>query len=561
MLFVVAIGASWFFVNRLSDESGGMRATRMSKNAAVLNRAKQALIGYVAFQASQATEPNPGALPCPENPGDFNSTTGNDGKEGSTCGTTTVGRFPWRTLGLDKLVDAYGEPLWYVVSPGWGVTSGSNSDINSNTLGQLTVNGVPNAAVALIIAPGPAFSVPAAAGCTAWNQVRTTTAPPDWRNYLECDNATTPADASFVTTGPSTSFNDQVMVVTVADVMPAIEAAIADRINREILPALKTVYTPAAWGFTGSNAVLPYAATFANPGPGAGTSNYQGSAITSPYKGLLPFNQTQNCVPASDPRCTTSFLVYSKLGSDTQIAGGGYIYTQSTCVWQSNVYVCTGQYYKPTISLTSSFKVTNVAMGLRALDTSKVTCTAVDDVGNGIPLQNVGCSAVTAQLQADGSAIVTVTTNALPDIVGSGWGTYANYMINIDRAAIGDHTLLDSTTITPGSTGWFVRNEWYRLVYYATSQSNTAARLPLERSCTTATDCLAVTNMTPSNKSALLIFAGRSINGNSRPSSALSDYLESGNATASYVSKTVSASAAIPVAQRFNDRVVAAPSN
>ena len=151
MLFVIAIGASWFYVNRLNAESGGMTAIRMSKNAAVLNRAKQALIGYVAFQADQATEPNPGALPCPENPSDFNSTTGNDGKEGSTCGTTTVGRFPWRTLGLDKLVDAYGEPLWYVVSPGWGVTSGSNSDINSNTLGQLTVNGVTNAAVALIM--------------------------------------------------------------------------------------------------------------------------------------------------------------------------------------------------------------------------------------------------------------------------------------------------------------------------------------------------------------------------------------------------------------------------
>ena len=184
----------------------------------------------------------------------------------------------------------------------------------------------------------------------------------------------------------------------------------------------------------------------------------------------------------------------------------------------------------------------------------------MDDVGNGIPTQTVPCT-TTVALQSNGSATLTVSTALLPDVASSGWGTYADYMININSAAVGDHSLLDSTSVTTGSTGWFVRNEWYRLLYYAVSQSNTAARLPLERSCTTAGDCLAVTNMTPSNKSALLIFAGRSINGNSRPSSTLSDYLESGNATASYVSKTVSASAAIPVAQRFNDRVVVIGSN
>ncbi|HLX80040.1 MAG TPA: hypothetical protein VKS43_05600 [Burkholderiales bacterium] len=564
MLFVIAIGASWFYVNRLNDESGGMTAIRMSKNAAVLNRAKQALIGYVAFQAGQATEPNPGALPCPENPGDFNSTTGNDGKEGSTCGATTVGRFPWRTLGLDKLVDAYGEPLWYVVSPNWGVASGSNSDINSNTLGQLTVNGVPNAAVALIIAPGPAFFVPAAAGCTAWNQVRTTTAPPDWRNYLECDNATTPADASFVATGPSTSFNDQVMVVTVADVMPAIEAAIADRTNREIVPALNSVYTAAGWGFSGSNPVYPFAAPWGNTA-NPGTSNYQGAPNT--YNGLLPFFQTQGCNPASDPRCTTAttggsaFLVFSKFGNESS-SGSGSIRTQSTCSWQSTAYVCTGQYNQPTIAVTFKFKVTNVAMGLRALDTTKVVVTAMNDTSGGWGTTTIS-STTTATLNSDGSATFTVTTDLLPDIVTAGWGTYADYVISIDRAAVGDHSLLDSTSVTNGSTGWFVRNEWYRLIYYAVTSRYTTGTLP--PSCTTGIDCLsAITNVTPAGaQRAILILAGSSVNGVTRPGSSptLQNYLEGGNASGTYVRQTVRTSMATPAAQRFNDRIVVIGSN
>lgn len=59
---------------------------------------------------------------------------------------------------------------------------------------------------------------------------------------VECENATSPADATFVSTGPSTSFNDQVVRITVADIMPAIEAAIASRVEREIVPILKRVY-------------------------------------------------------------------------------------------------------------------------------------------------------------------------------------------------------------------------------------------------------------------------------------------------------------------------------
>jgi hypothetical protein len=550
LLAILAIGATALLVRQLNAESGAFAAVRNNRNAEVLLRAKYALIGYVAAQAAKAGENNPGAMPCPENPADFDSTTGNDGKIGTSCGVTTVGRFPWRTLGLDKLVDASGEPLWYVVSPGWGVASGSNTSINSNSVGQLTVDGVPNAAVALIIAPGTAFSVPACASMAAVNQVRPTTGTPDWRNYLECDNATYPTpDITFVTTGPSGSFNDQVLVITVADVMPAIEAAIAKRIEREIVPALQTVYTPAAWGFAGTNPILPFAAPFASPGPGAGTSNYHGASGT--YAGLLPFNQMRNCtVLAANPRCTSTVLTYSKASDDVKTAGSGSIRTQSSCSWQATTFVCTGEYLQPSISVTVSIKVANVAGGLRTMDaTGKITCAAVDDVGAGIPVQSVACS-VTSVLQSDGSIIFTVATGALPDIAGSGWGTYANYKVSLaDSAAspiFGDHALLSSTDPgtcpSYGCTGWFVRNEWYRLLYYAVSPSNTAVKVATERSCSALpADCLAVTSATPPNLSsaALLILAGRSVNGTSRPSTTLADYLEFDNANAAYVRQPV----------------------
>lgn len=531
LLAVLLLTASWLLIRQLNAESGGIDALRKNRNTEVLLKAKQALIGYVAAQAAKAGENRPGALPCPEAPGNFNDPS-NEGTVSYPCTLPKVGRFPWKTLGLEKLVDASGEPLWYVVSPGW---AGANTVINSNSLGQLTVDGVANDAVALIIAPGPAFSVAASTGCAAFNQQRPDSGTPDWRNYLECENATYPTpDATFVTRGASGSFNDQVIRVTVADIMPGIEAAIAHRIEREILPALQTVYTPAAWGFTGINPVLPFAAPFANPGTGAGTSNYHGASGT--YSGLLPFNRMRNCtVSAADPRCTSTVLTYSKASSDVQTAGSGSIRTQSTCSWQSSLYVCTGEYLQPSISVTVNIKVANVAGGLRTLDlTGKVSCKAVDDVGAGNPITSVTCSSTYA-LQNDGSVIISVATGAMPDIVSSGWGTYANYKISIDESAFGDHALLDTTDPgtcpSYGCTAWFARNEWYRLLYYVVSQGNTAAQLPSERSCTAAGNCLTVANMTPStSKSVALILAGRSINGSARPSAALADYLEFGNA-------------------------------
>jgi hypothetical protein len=574
---IVVAGMAWLLVNAVSNAAQRGNANR-EYNARVLAEAKTALIGWIATNALLASESNPGRLPCPQTWTDVN--TANEGRAAGNCAAPAVGLLPWRELGLPRVLDASGNQLWYVVSPGWHLPDAvSTLDINSNTSGSLTVSG--QSAVALIIAPGQAVSVTPnanqiAAGCSARTQTRDLTSPAttDVRDYLECQNATT-ADYTYATAivdnGSNPVFNDQVLAITTADILPVLEGAIAKRIERDIAPALKTVYAAGTFGISGQ-ALYPYPVDFSgNPGPNgcpsaacAGTSNYQGSSAK--LEGLLPFNQTQGCtVQANDPRCTTSFLAFSKT-ADGQTSGSGTIRTQSSCSWASNVWVCTGQYNAPSISLQTTVTVTNVAMGLRKYDSSKVTCTAVDDVGAGLPTQTVACSIASAVMQNNGSVTLTINVGPMPDVVASGWGTYANYMINLDRAVFADHSLLSTDAVAYPTTSWFARNEWYRLTYYAVAKGRTAQVLNGAPKCPTTiggsyafdSSCLSVTNVSPANtQAAMLILAGRSINGAPRPSSTLGDYLEgtNKNGTGTFVKQTVS------TASVFNDRVIVVDSN
>ena len=333
--------------------------------------------------------------------------------------------------------------------------------------------------------------------------------------------------------------------------MPGIEAAIANRIEREIVPALNGVYTPAVYGFAGSNPVYPYAASFSAPNPGT-TNTYQGT--TGNYQGLLPVFQSV-CASTQLP-CSTSLLSYAKSGSDTQTSGSGSIRTQSSCTWSGSVYTCLGEYNQPSLAVTVRIRVTNVAMGLRKFDTTKITYTAMNDTTGGWGTQTIPFAA-SAVLNTDGSATITVVGTTLPDIAAAGWGTYANYSVAFDRAFLGNHAVIDTADAT---VGWFSRNEWFRQTYYAVAAGHTAATQPA--SCTTGTNCLTVSNVTPAGaQRAILILGGRTVNGNARPSAALADYFESGNATSAYTRNAVNMGALVPAAQRFNDRIVVVGSN
>jgi hypothetical protein len=167
--------------------------------------------------------------------------------------------------------------------------------------------------------------------------------------------------------------------------------------------------------------------------------------------------------------------------------------------------------------------INNVAMGLRVLDTTKATIEAENNTSGGAPLTIVTPSTA-ATMNSNGSVTITFS-GTLPNIDVQGWGTYANYRIRLERSVIGDHALLDATTVGGGSTGWFVRNEWYRVAYYAAAAANTAAALS-SFGCTSS-DCLLFNDPSARNIRALLVLAGQSLsNPAGRPNGNLADYLE-----------------------------------
>ena len=551
MLAVLVLGVSWFAVSRLAAGANFTAAAR-ARNADVLGQAKLALIGYVAQRAARSGENNPGRLPCPEAPGSAGGP--NEGVAAGNCTLPAVGRFPWRTLGIDKLVDAAAEPLWYAVSPGWALVPPGTSPltIHSNSIGQLNVDGEPNAAVALLIAPGPAFSVPTSPGCAARVQSRSAL-PPNVRDYLECENASAPADANFASRGPAGSFNDHVVKVTPADLLPAIEAAIADRIEREIVPLLKSVYASAAWGASAANPVFPYAAPFSDPA----TSNYQGAAGT--FRGLLPFTFSEGCDPATDPRCSTTLVnwnatsAYAPVVTVTGVSSAGHV-----CSFMNAATIqCTGSFVaaSPSVQLRLGATANGVAMALRQFDPGKITMRTRE-----LPLSawQPAAAAPTGQFNGSDSTVTIAAVATIPAVPAA---SYA-FEVTAESGAFADHPLLDASTAS--STGWFVRNQWYRLTYYAIAPPH-AASAAAPRACTaTPLTCLDVANVAPARKQrAILILAGRAITGQARPSANVTDFLEFGNAVdpGAFERQPVSTAIAPTLKKPFNDRIVVVDAN
>ena len=543
------LGATWMLVSAFSPADRTVAST--THNARLLAEAKAALVAWVAANALEPAESNPGRLPCPQAWGDVGSA--NEGRAAPSCASPT-GWLPWRTLGLPAMLDASGRQLWYVVSPGWHLPNGSASlTINSNTPAQLALDGQP--VVALIIAPGsPLRSAPNASqlaqNCAARAQYAAFIVPPNPRDYLEC-HGTNAFRSSVVDNAANPVLNDQVVGISAADLLPALEAAIAKRIERDVVPQLKSVYATATWGLSATNPVFPFAAPFADPG----SSSFQGMAGT--LQGLLPFNRTQGC---SGPRCLPSLVGYAATPANAvEVLGYGAIESQS-CVWESaDVRRCEGEYRESStqpwrpIRIDMSATFTNVAMGLRALDPGKLEVAARNSVlfGPWQPLPLTYAAAMNdGAVPGKPAGSVTITFGAtLPNIDAMGWGSSAQFRLRIDRTMIGDHTLLDPQA---PATGWFVRNEWYRLVYYAIAPGHAASAVA-PRSCHA---CLQVTNLAPAGQPrAILILAGRSLNGAARPNGALGDFVEGANADLDLAFESRAVNAA------FNDRVVVLDAN
>jgi hypothetical protein len=188
-----------------------------------LAQAKEALIAYAAGRLAN----RPGELPCPDRTNNGQATPPN-------CNTpaTQIGRLPWFTLGIPDLRDGSGERLWYAVSNNFKNAT-AITPLNSNTLGQLTVNGITptNNVIAIVFAPGAVVA----------GQSRTAANLNNVAHYLEGENAN--GDTIFTTATPSSTFNDKLLAITPALFFPAVEMSVARRLRQR----LNTYYAATLW--------------------------------------------------------------------------------------------------------------------------------------------------------------------------------------------------------------------------------------------------------------------------------------------------------------------------
>jgi hypothetical protein len=547
LLSLAALIAAFLIASGLNLTSAGNSNERQDRSMNALRKAKAALIAHAASEQWQlykslptlppAAYFQPGALPCAD--------LDNDGDADCAMGSSLVsmiGRVPFKTLGIDDLRDASGERLWYALShdfrknqcPGTGCTT-----INSDTLGQLTVTGMAPATqvVAIVFAPGAPLDLRAVAGPL---QDRIA-GPNDPTNYLENFNLGDNIHFTFTSTGlPTDTSNDRLLVITQAELMAAVEPVVAARIERDVKPLVKDYFTK--W------VAYPFAMTFAAP-PSSVTA-YQGAS-----------GQTQGLLPLTDD---PNWFKWWK-ATVTQIPPG-YLGTEIVTSWNCSINssplqaVCHVNYTdsaashnysnaRPDIKIQIFLQNANTALAdLPSPLTAPEFFTIDKDGGGSVPNQG----SPYGQFSAFGSVSPTtafVTQTAV--VAETGVIVYTGRLQNANDMNFGVTITIPLATpkylpivsgnpaVNPNGS-WFISNQWYRQTYYAVSQGyvsggvavgNPAACSPLPAT----PSCLTVNNLPPSfvqknDKQAILVFAGRALDGQTRPGT-LANYLEGENST------------------------------
>ena len=591
LLAVLTLGGLWYLISGLHARSADLMAANRAKNARVLNQAKQALLGYVAHQAAVSGENNPGAFLCPEPAG--NAGTASEGVTAGNCTLPAIGRLPWKTMGMEKLVDASGEPLWYVVANGWAKpNSSTNTIINSNCTdavsamtcytGQLALQTInadgsvstrANAAIALIIAPGQPMNVPAVPGCTARNQAdaaagRAAPVPGiNPLNYVECYNT---GAATFTALAPSNASNDQVVSIAAAEALPLIEAAVADRFQREFAPLMRAAYSGGAWS---APAALAFAVPFGNPTtnpanklqgaagttggllPGAYAYAGAGAATCSPTPCVLAA-PTACTVSASDPRCDPAFVSWRATANGGCTAancsavtrtGGASVDSSSSCSVSGtpSTLTCTLNTYVSLVQLLGGTNwvtfdldavAANAGMTWKYLNAPPMA-PAIAGIDTSYANSPIGYNVSAAALNSDGSARIRINARAnitggsvlgaLGSVTCNVLGIPLCYAVNVSvpMALLTDQPMLD-----PGNTtyNWFYRNRWPEVAYYSVAATIAPGG---GGTCTTGTNCLQVNYSPEAGKHrGVLIIGGAKISAQARPATTASDLLDGANA-------------------------------
>jgi type II secretory pathway pseudopilin PulG len=575
ILALVALIAAFLIASALNRTAADVSNEREDRSMSALRKAKAALITYAANEQWQlhkalpktpSTDPSvyfqPGALACPDQD--------DDGDADCILPNTAslIGRVPYKTIGLDDVRDASGERLWYALShnfrklrctsippPPTPPSPSGCTMINSDTQGQLTVVGIAPATqvVAVLFAPGEALQ----------GQNRDPTnasAHNNPLNYLEGPpNLGDPVNYVFTTALPSATFNDRVLVITKAELMDAVEPVVAANIERDVKPLVQDYITK--WG------AYPFAMTFA--APPTSVTDYKGTPPPPPPP-LLP-GENKGLLPLTDD--PTWFKWWK--ATVTQITPGGYLGTEvvtaSNCSINSSPpqAVCHINYSdsasppdnahaRPDIKLQIFLQNANTAFAdipspiALPQDVPNFTITAdgggiVTDqgppygqfsnagVGGPAPPPTTTFLTQTAVVAETG---VIVYTGRLQNSADMGGGVTLTISLPPPR-----YLPITSSDFTVNPNGWwFIANQWYRDAYYAVSPGYVSGGVPFGNpaACTptpppATPSCLTVNNLAAptNNKRAIIVLAGRQLNGTTRPASGNpADYFENANLTA-----------------------------
>ncbi len=239
MLLLMVFALTTVLVTSLTKNSPEIE--RQKRTLKALAQAKDALIAWSVVQGDvhpakviedgeeKLTYYRPGTLPCPDTNYFGGNDSGNASGSCSSTGGTSIGRLPWKSLGIERLQDAYGEPLWYAVSDNFRRPNNlNNKAINSDTKGSLPLYAADGTTLltppgeelaAIVFAPGPPL-----AGQDRGSSPDSTT------SYLEAFNEKNNASASgpFIN-GPVKDssedlvVNDFVLGITARELIAAVE--------------------------------------------------------------------------------------------------------------------------------------------------------------------------------------------------------------------------------------------------------------------------------------------------------------------------------------------------
>ena len=562
LLALAALISAFLIASTLNFTSAGTSKEREDRSMSALRQAKAALIAYAANEQWQLYKSlpdvppvayfQPGALPCPDkdDDGDADCTGSNT--------ASMIGRLPFKTMGIDDLRDASGERLWYALSHDFRKMQCSSPNspsgctmINSDTLGQLTVTGTAPATqvVAIVFAPGEAIQ----------GQNRDPTnalAHNNPANYLENFVPGDGVHFTFTTTAlPSGTFNDRLLVITQADLMAAVEPVVAAGIQRDIAPLVQAYFTK--WG------AYPFAASFdvtGGGGPGREPqaipdpildrlqSAYKGtsSALTS---GLLPLSSDPNWFRWTSATVTTVqkagtgiYAGAATISPDPTSCTIGTSPSQATC---QVTYSGSDSDDRPVIKVDIFLANWDMAFAgspsptdSPSLFTAAVNLTMTPNPGGTIQNDKYGpWSFVSPDFPPTRTFVPQVTGhNAVLTYIGRlqpATATNNGVFITIPLPAPSYLAVTSSDLAVNPSGAWFIRNQWYRQTYYAVSPGFVPGAGAACNPPNPPFPCLTVRNLPAptNNKAAILVFAGRALNGSTRPSADPANYLEGENST------------------------------